>query len=64
MLIERDGPADRRAARSLLRGALADYDQIGMPRHLEMARALLHSTGARHRPSGGTATKRSARTMP
>jgi tetratricopeptide (TPR) repeat protein len=41
MLIDRAGPDDRKKARTLLREARESYTQIGMPRHIEMARALL-----------------------
>ncbi len=42
MLIDRAAPGDREKARTLLREALDSYTQIGMPRHIEMARALLN----------------------
>jgi hypothetical protein len=41
MLIDRDGPGDREKARELLTEATAMYRRIGMPRHIEMAEALL-----------------------
>ena len=41
MLIDRAGPGDREKARTLLTEALESYTQIGMPRHIEMTRALL-----------------------
>ena len=41
MLIDRDNPGDRPKARELLTEAVAMYRQIGMPRHLEMAEAML-----------------------
>jgi predicted ATPase len=41
MLMDRAAPGDREKARTLLREALESYTQIGMPRHVEMARALL-----------------------
>ncbi len=41
MLIERDAPGDRDKARQLLAEAIAMYRQIGMPKHLEMAEAML-----------------------
>jgi class 3 adenylate cyclase/tetratricopeptide (TPR) repeat protein len=41
MLIDRDGPGDRDKARELLTEAIAMYRQIGMPKHHEMAEALL-----------------------
>jgi hypothetical protein len=41
MLIDRDGPGDREKARGLLTEAIEGYRRIGMPKHLEMAEALL-----------------------
>ena len=41
MLIDRDGPDDRAKARELLTEAIAMYRGIGMPKHVEMAEALL-----------------------
>ena len=49
MLIDRDGPGDpptgsgrdREKARQLLEEAIAMYRRIGMPKHVEMAEALL-----------------------
>jgi tetratricopeptide (TPR) repeat protein len=41
MLIDRDGPGDREKARELLTEAIAMYRRIGMPKHVEMAEALL-----------------------
>ena len=41
MLMDRAAPGDRDKARTLLNGALNSYTQIGMPRHIEMTRALL-----------------------
>ena len=41
MLIDRDGPGDRAKARELLAEAVAMYRKIGMPKHVEMAEALL-----------------------
>jgi hypothetical protein len=35
-------PSDREKAQTLLREALESYTQIGMPRHIEMALALLN----------------------
>jgi hypothetical protein len=35
------GSGDRQKARTLLSEALETYTHIGMPRHIEMARALL-----------------------
>jgi tetratricopeptide (TPR) repeat protein len=42
MLMDRAAPGDREKAQTLLREALESYSQIGMPRHIEMARALLN----------------------
>ncbi|MEE8550188.1 MAG: AAA family ATPase [Gemmatimonadota bacterium] len=44
MLIDRDGPGDRDKARELLTEAVAMYRKIGMPKHLEMAEAMLSET--------------------
>jgi tetratricopeptide (TPR) repeat protein len=41
MLIDRDGSGDREKARALLAEAIAMYRQIGMPKHVDMAEALL-----------------------
>jgi predicted ATPase/class 3 adenylate cyclase len=41
MLIDRDGPGDRDKAFRLLTEAIAMYREIGMPKHVEMAEALL-----------------------
>ena len=41
MLIDRDGPGDRVKARALLTEAIDTYRRIGMPKHVEMAEALL-----------------------
>ena len=41
MLIDRDGPGDRDKAFRLLTEAVAMYRRIGMPKHVEMAEALL-----------------------
>lgn len=41
MLIDRDAPGDRNKARELLTEAIAMYHQIGMPKHVGMAEALL-----------------------
>ena len=35
------GPGDREKARELLNEAIAMYREIGMPKHLEIAQALL-----------------------
>jgi hypothetical protein len=42
MLIDRAEPGDREEAQRLLSEALASYTRIGMPRHIEIARALLN----------------------
>ena len=41
MLMDRDGPGDCDKARELLTEAIAMYGEIGMPKHVEMAKALL-----------------------
>ena len=41
MLIDRNAPGDRAKARELLTEAIAMYRKIGMPKHVEMAEALL-----------------------
>jgi class 3 adenylate cyclase/tetratricopeptide (TPR) repeat protein len=41
MLIDRNGPGDREKARELLTEAVSMYRRIGMPKHVEMAEALL-----------------------
>jgi tetratricopeptide (TPR) repeat protein len=41
MLIDRDQPGDRDKARELLTEAIAMYRRIGMPKHVEMAEAML-----------------------
>jgi tetratricopeptide (TPR) repeat protein len=47
MLIDRDGPSDREKAQTLLREALAAYDRIGMPRHIDLAQTLLDQNAGR-----------------
>jgi tetratricopeptide (TPR) repeat protein len=42
MLMDRAALGDREKAQTLLREALESYTQIGMPRHIGMARALLN----------------------
>jgi hypothetical protein len=42
MLTDRAAPGDREKAQMLLREVLESYTQIGMPRHVEMARVLLN----------------------
>ncbi len=41
MLIDRDGPGDQKKARELLTEAITMYRKIGMPKHVEMAEAML-----------------------
>ena len=41
MLIDRDAPGDRDKARELLTEAIEMYRRVGMPRHVEIAEALL-----------------------
>jgi len=41
MLLDRGTPGDRDKARELLTEAIAMYRRIGMPKHVEMAEALL-----------------------
>lgn len=41
MLMDRAARGDRSKAQTLLREALESYTQIGMPRHIAMAQALL-----------------------
>jgi hypothetical protein len=43
MLIDRDGPGDRERARELLSEAIEMYHRLGMPKHVEIAEALLVS---------------------
>ena len=43
MFIDRDAPGDRDKARQLLEEAIEGYRAIGMPRHLELAKALTAS---------------------
>jgi hypothetical protein len=53
MLLDRAAPGDRARARALLAEALESYQQIGMPRHSELAQELLSwgaSTAATIRP--------------
>jgi hypothetical protein len=42
MLIDRAAAGDREKARTLVSEALESYTQIGMPRHVEIVRALLN----------------------
>jgi class 3 adenylate cyclase/tetratricopeptide (TPR) repeat protein len=46
MLIDRAQPGDREKAHELLTEAIAMYRKIGMPRHIEIAEALLREAGA------------------
>jgi hypothetical protein len=41
MLLDRDGPGDRQRAEELARAAVADYERMGMPRHRDLAAAML-----------------------
>jgi len=41
MLLDRDGPGDRKKARALLGEAIEMYAKIGMPKHVEMAERML-----------------------
>ena len=43
MLIDRDGPGDNEQARTLLDEAIEIYGQLGMPRHLDMAKEMLNN---------------------
>ncbi len=43
MLIERGRPEDQDPARELLREAIEAYEEMSMPRHVEMSTHLLHS---------------------
>jgi len=45
MLIERNAPGDRDNARELLNESITMYRRLGMPKHVEMAEALLEQTG-------------------
>jgi len=47
MLLDRDAAGDRETARRLLTEAIEMYRRIGMPKHLEMAEALLAECGYR-----------------
>jgi tetratricopeptide (TPR) repeat protein len=46
MLLDRVAPADQDRARIMLSEALQSYTAIGMPRHIEKTRALLHQASA------------------
>ena len=46
MLLDRAAPGDREKAQTLLSEALETYTQIGMPRHIEMTKALLDQLAA------------------
>ncbi len=41
MLLERDGPGDRDRAVALVKEAVLGYRSLGMPRHVDLAEALL-----------------------
>jgi len=41
MLLDRDQPGDRDEARTLLAEATEQYERIGMPKHVDMAREML-----------------------
>jgi hypothetical protein len=41
ILIDRDSPGDRDKAHGLLNEAIVSYHKIGMPKHMEMAEAML-----------------------
>ena len=45
MLLDRDAAGDRETGRRLLTEAIEMYRRIGMPKHLEMAEALLAECG-------------------
>lgn len=45
MLLDRAAPGDRERASQLLTEAIALYRDFGMPRHLELAEALLATAG-------------------
>jgi tetratricopeptide (TPR) repeat protein len=45
MLLDRNAPGDREKARGLLAEAVEMYRRIGMPKHVEMAEALLRENG-------------------
>jgi len=47
MLIDRAAQGDREKAQTLLSEALESYAQIGMPRHVEMTKALLARSDTR-----------------
>ena len=47
MLLRRDAPGDRDRAGELLREAIAQYETLGMPLHLEIATEMLASIGAK-----------------
>ena len=42
ILMDCAAPGDREGARTLVSDALESYSRIGMPRHIEVARALLN----------------------
>jgi hypothetical protein len=47
MLLDRAAPGDRDTAHALVKEALETYAHIGMPRHIEMTRALLDPAASR-----------------
>ena len=40
MLLQRGAPGDKERANDLLEEAIAQYGELGMPKHLEMAREM------------------------
>jgi len=50
MLLERDGPGDRRQAQRLLQAAVTAYERMGMGRHVELAAGLLDASRSRSEP--------------
>jgi len=50
MLLERNGPGDAHRARELLGEAVAMYRELGMPKHVDMAQALLMVGNTAKRP--------------
>jgi hypothetical protein len=44
MMLERDRPGDRQQAEGLLHMAASDYERMGMPRHVELAAAVLDAS--------------------
>jgi tetratricopeptide (TPR) repeat protein len=58
MLLDRDDPGDREKARALLTDGIETYAQIGMPKHREMAQALLEPGGAQTTLAGSNVLRR------